>query len=308
MNVNHIALDLINKVFNDKGQETAKGNFSYHCPKCNHHKRKLEINLNQDSSSFGTFNCWVCNFKSKSPKPLLKIFKVHPEISEQIIKIFKIKGSNKEEENIKKLTSLPVEFKPFWIKNTKSKIYNQGKNYLSSRGLNSADIIKYNIGYCEEGLYQNKIIFPSYDSNNIPNFFVTKDILTERYKNPDYSRDIIFFENLINWKEPIVLCEGVFDAITIKRNAIPLLGKVMSNTLLKKIFEEGVKKIYLSLDSDAFKSQLKICEMLLNEGIDIYWVNLDAKDPNELGFENFYNIIYNTKKMTLKDLLQKKLL
>ena len=306
MNINHIALNLINKLFNDKGHETSKGNYSYFCPKCNHHKRKLEINLNQDSPNFGTFNCWVCNFKSKSPKALLKVFKTSDDNIAEIKKIFKIKG-NKEEISLKKLTELPKEFKPFWIQNKSSKIYNQGKNYLASRGLNQADIIKYNIGYCEEGEYKNKLIFPSYDENNKVNFFVTKDITTQNYKNPEFSRDIIFYENQINWNQPIIICEGVFDAITIKRNAIPLLGKVLSKQLLKKIFEKNVQKIYLSLDSDAFKSQLKICDMLIKEGIDIYWINLDAKDPNDLGFEQFYNIVYETKKMTLKDLIEKKL-
>ncbi len=33
------------------------------------------------------------------------------------------------------------------------------------------------------------------------------------------------FEIFINWNSPIIRCEGMFDAISIKRNAIPLLGK-----------------------------------------------------------------------------------
>ena len=43
----------------------------------------------------------------------------------------------------------------------------------------------------------------------------------EKYKNPDVSRDIIPFELFINWDLPIILCEGLFDAIAIKsRNLI----------------------------------------------------------------------------------------
>jgi hypothetical protein len=41
-------------------------------------------------------------------------------------------------------------------------------------------------------------------------------------------KNIIGFENMINWNVPIVLCEGAFDAIAIKRNAIPLFGKNIS--------------------------------------------------------------------------------
>ena len=36
---------------------------------------------------------------------------------------------------------------------------------LKKRGLSAHDIIKYNIGYCEDGEYTKKIIIPSYDLN-----------------------------------------------------------------------------------------------------------------------------------------------
>ena len=49
----------------------------------------------------------------------------------------------------------------------------------------------------------------------------------------------------INWNLPIILCEGAFDAMAIKRNAIPLFGKKISTTLMKKIIESNVEKIYL---------------------------------------------------------------
>jgi hypothetical protein len=52
------------------------------------------------------------------------------------------------------------------------------------------------------------------------------------------SRDIIGFELFINWNVPIILCEGVFDAIAIKRNAIPLLGKT-----IQKVNEKNHKFI-----------------------------------------------------------------
>ena len=51
---------------------------------------------------------------------------------------------------------------------------------------------------------------------------------------PKVSKDIIGFNLFINWNEPIVIVEGAFDAIAVKRNAIPLFGKV----ILDKLFEE----------------------------------------------------------------------
>ena len=46
---------------------------------------------------------------------------------------------------------------------------------------------------------------------------------------------------------PIILCEGLFDALAIKRNAIPLLGKNIQNNLMKKIVTSVVDKIYIAL-------------------------------------------------------------
>ena len=98
-----------------------------------------------------------------------------------------------------------------------------------NRGIRPADIVKYNIGYCEGGEYSNRIIIPSYDSEGVLNYFVSRAIYDGpmKYKNPKVSKDVIGFDLFINWKEPIVLCEGVFDAITIRRNAIPLFGKTI---------------------------------------------------------------------------------
>ena len=99
------------------------------------------------------------------------------------------------------------------------------------------DFIKYNVGYTTTGDYGGRIIIPSYSSSNRLNYFIGRTYENSyfKYKNPQSTKDIIFFENLINWNQPIVLCEGVFDAIAIKRNAIPLFGKTIPNNLMRKI-------------------------------------------------------------------------
>ena len=78
------------------------------------------------------------------------------------------------------------------------------------------------------------------------NYFVARAYYEEdkwKHKNPPTSKDIVGFELHVNWDMPIVLVEGAFDAIAIKRNAIPLFGKTISNTLKKRIVEKGVKQI-----------------------------------------------------------------
>jgi DNA primase len=154
------------------------------------------------------------------------------------------------------------------------------------------------------------IILPSYDCKGILNYFTARSFEKDpfiKYKNPVVSRNIIPFEIFINWNVPIVLCEGMFDAISIKRNAIPLLGKNIQSELMKKIVDSSVKKVYIALDKDAIKSSLKHCEMLMDEGKEIYLVDLKEKDPSEMGTERFINILQQTVPLTYGDLMEKKL-
>ena len=69
----------------------------------------------------------------------------------------------------------------------------------------------------------------------------------------------------------------------------------------------SVDKIYIALDKDAQKQALSFCEKLMNEGKEVYLVDMKDKDPSEMGFKNFINLISETYPLTLSGLLEKKL-
>ena len=288
---------------------TSKGNRAYHCPECKHHKLKLEVNLDESSSHFQSYQCWVCSFKGKK---LTTLFKKIEADSDKVNELrFLIKSSpkdNRQETTLKKV-SLPTEF--ISLLNPPSNLTaKQAIHYLNKRGISKIDILKYNIGYCEFGVYSNMIILPSYDSNGNLNYFTSRSFNKNskiKYKNPDVSRDIIGLELFINWNVPLVLCEGIFDAIAIKRNAIPLLGKNIQPELMKKIINSSVEKIYIALDKDAIKQALNFCETLMNEGKEVYLVDINEKDPSDMGFEKFTNLIQKTLPLTFSNLIENKL-
>ena len=172
------------------------------------------------------------------------------------------------------------------------------------------DILKYQIGYCENGRYANKIIIPTHSAEGTLEYFVARSFEKEpyvKYRNPSASRDIVPNEHLINWNVPVILCEGLFDAIAIKRNAIPLLGKNIQSSLMKKIVTSVVDKIYIALDRDAIKQALKFCEKLMAEGKEVYLVDLQDKDPSEMGFHLFTNHIQDAEELDLSSLMRYKL-
>ena len=76
---------------------------------------------------------------------------------------------------------------------------------------------------------------------------------------------------------------------------------------MKKILNSSVGKIYIALDKDAIKQSLNFCETLMNEGKEVYLVNLEDKDPSEMGFERFTNLVQQTIPLTFSNLLEKKL-
>ena len=304
--VNNLLVTLVGKVLG-RGKQTARGNYAYHCPFCQHHKPKLEINFTENKKGHNPWHCWVCNTRGKTIVSLLKRSKSY-EYIEEAQKLVP-KGQFVQEVEIVNTITLPSEFTSL-IDYPSDIMGKHALAYLKRRGIFMNDILKYNIGYCESGEYQNMVIIPSYDVNGNLNYFTARSFEKEpfrKYKNPSVSRDIVPFEMFINWSSPLVLCEGPFDAIAIKRNAIPLLGKNIQTNLMKKIVSSKVEKIYIALDSDAIKSALKFCERFMNEGKEVHLLEMDDKDPSELGFTNFTKLIQKSTPLTLSGLLAKKL-
>ena len=306
--VNQLLVTLVNSVLGS-GKPTARNNYAYHCPFCNHHKPKLEINFTENKEGDNPWHCWVCDKKGKSIIPLLYQFKASPDkISEAKSLVKDISPGYKKETKSNSL-KLPKEYINLSVDNN-SIIKKHALNYLKQRNITIKDILKYDIGYCEDGLYANMIIIPTYDLNGKLNYFIARSFRKDsfiKYKNPQISRDIIPNEHFINWDIPIILCEGVFDAIAIKRNVIPLLGKSLQSNLMKKLVTSKIKKIYIALDKDAIKQALRFCEILLAEGKEVYFVDMQDKDPSEMGFTNFTKLIQKTIPLTYSSLLEYKL-
>jgi len=293
-----------------QGKSTARGNRAYHCPECKHHKLKLEINLDDSSSNFQSYQCWVCGFKGKKLSSLFRKLSVDSDKLNQLKLLTNSQSSeNKNEVNNVQEILLPDEFIPLLSSPLNNLVAKKALHYLKTRNITKEDIIKYNIGYCEYGPYSNMIVIPSYDNKGKLNYFFGRSFEpgSSLKKNPPISRNIIPFELFINWNVPVILCEGMFDAMAIKRNAIPLLGKNMQSNLLKQLIKSSVQKIYIALDKDAIKQSLNFCEKLMNEGKEVYLIDLQDKDPSEMGFEKFTILTQNTKPLTLSNLIEKKL-
>ena len=298
-------INLLNRVLSSNGTKLRKQDeYMYWSPFISHHKPKLQINI-----TTGKWHCWVSNQGGHNLFQLFrKVGASNEHFSELTELVDDVPRYKKTKDTSKEVVQLPKEYKPLW-NGGDSIVKRHALSYLYKRDITDADILKYDIGYCDSGLYSNRIIIPSYDSDGKLNFFVGRDFYNGKmkYRNSPTSKDIIGFDLFINWDEPIILCEGVFDAMAFRRNAIPLFGKTVMKNLMKKIIESRVKTIYLGLDNDAIVDAVNITENFINNGIEVRMMNFKEKDPSETGFLNLLYLINRTKKTKFSDLMRVRL-
>jgi len=294
---------LINLLESVLGAAKNSGNEStFNCPFCNHHKKKLVINTVTEK-----WHCWVCGAKGIGAERIFKKLGAFDKIP-KLKSISKIKTFTKTDDKYEHV-SLPLGFIPMINGSSSSPEFRNAARYIKSRGLTKIDVLRYNIGYCEKGPYSGMVIIPSYDKDGVLNYFVGRSYYnsTFKHKNPKVSKDVIGLELLINWNKSINICEGVFDAITIGDNAIPIFGKFLPKKLKMKIKEKNVSRVNMVLDNDARKEALQLCEYLMSENIDVRMIEIpEGSDPNEMGKKKIKNLIDTTPTLDFRKIMEMK--
>lgn len=297
-------LALLQKVLGE-GKIVSKDEAMFVCPFSHHRKPKLAVNL-----STQRWQSWIdTNAKGRSIFSLFKRLQVPSNYFDELSRIVKLPKSSQTQETKEEYVSLPYEYKRLTETHTDFS-YAKAMKYLKNRGIESYDIERYDIGYCDKGDYAGRIIVPSYDVDNKLNYFLARDFTGNaylKYKNPPVSKDVVVFENQIDFSEPLILCEGVFDAMAIRRNAIALLGKNIPNKLKMRLIQHGVKEVSIVLDNDAFKNALYLSESLMNDNIKVRLVRMGSEDAADLGFKKVIERINSTDILDFGQLMQQKL-
>jgi DNA primase len=239
----------------------------FHCPKCNHHKLKLSVNIDK-----GVFKCWICDYSGTKISPLVRRFApsyyADWRLLEGEVDLDKYDTIFAEQEELPpQVIDLPENFQTLTGKKTRVK--RKALNYLYSRGFTDTDILAWKIGFCDFGEYQDRVIVPSFDVQGNLNFFIARSYTDDwmKYKNPKVSKDIIFNGLNVDWDSDIILVEGVFDAMKC-RNAIPLLGSTLrENSILFQRICEAKPNVYLALDDDVKDKEFGIAKRLREYGI-----------------------------------------
>ena len=257
----------------------------FHCPYCKHKKRKMSINVSKN-----VFKCWICDTTGKDLRRIVRKFGKFKQLQrwDELINrvdITKFEDTLFAKQSVyeQEIISLPEEFKSLANKATPFTSLAAIK-YLTKRDISKEDILHWKIGFCDTGEYANRIVIPSFNYSGKINYFVARSYIQnrKRYKNPAVSKDICFNELYIDWDSPLVITEGIFDAIKAGPNSIPLLGSTLreSSVLFQKIVSNDAP-VYLALDHDAAKKESKITSLLLEYGVELF--KIDTSGYEDVG-------------------------
>jgi len=272
--------------------------YLFACPACDHHKKKLSINVAKDK-----FKCWICEYRGNSIRRVVRKYGDFKQLKEwdkyeksvahdlqsfQEIMNEKLFGKKPEPEQETRIP-LPEEFKTL-TSNKLPLTASPAMRFLSDRGVTKTDILRWKIGYCGTGEYEGRVVIPSFSMTGHINYFVGRTYNNDwrKYMSPPVSKDIVFNELYVDWDSDLAIVEGVFDAI-VAGNAIPILGTTISER--SKVFKEIIKHdtpVYLALDADAEKKSLILIKQLLEYGVELYKVNITPySDVGEMSREEF---------------------
>ena len=222
------------------------------------------------------FHCWVCDWKGKSLVPILRLRGNTPELQEYLGEM-EDKPKTVVPERVYEQPKLPEGFKTL-SRPSASPYYRAAMAYLTSRGLDIGDVLRWKLGYCGEGEYRGRIMIPSFDEHGELNFVVGRSFYDDprSYKHENISKDIVWNEYMVDWDRPVVVTEGPFDAFKAEDNVVALQGSIMGSALFNKIVTTGVD-VQFAMDTDAFKKQMNIIGRLLRFGVTCWYVNLMGK-------------------------------
>jgi DNA primase len=274
------------------GYRQSSSEFLFACPFCGHHKKKMSVNF-----GINCFKCWVCDSRGKNLYRLVRKFGNYQQKQKWLeldgrldLSEFDQMFMEMNDEEIEQVTELPPHFVSLCNKHLP--ISSQRPlEYLYDRGITKKEILMWKIGFCTEGRYSGRIIVPSFNNAGNLNYFIARSYVGHRmkYLNPSISKNVIFNELFVDWNEPVILVEGLFDAITAGQNAIPILGSTLREE--SKLFQAIVlndSPVYLALDEDAQKKSDFMIKTLFRYDVDIKVIDTtNVEDVGSMNREQF---------------------
>lgn len=264
------------------------------CPDCG--RDKLYVYLDSDTSY-----CFRCG-----------VYKAYNN-GKTVISLEELKNTLKRHEELpKELSEIKVPRNFVELRDSKAeKFYTE---YLEGRGFSTIDIERSRLLFGLETTSENRtILLPVYMYHQL--VYYTKRVVKpglNRYENPkteevdNKKTNILFNFDNARASSTVVVCEGVFDAMTVGVNAIATFGKSLSEFQCRLI-EKNWNKIILALDPDAWDKNVSLWKRFRSKGKNVKILDIPGhKDLNDAGRELVISLLMKLEedKFTEIDLLR----
>jgi hypothetical protein len=160
--------------------------------------------------------------------------------------------------------------------------------YLRKRGVDERLWGPLHIGACLRGSHYERVVIPLFDTEGVLFGWVARSWSGGKpptLNSPGMVRGMFNEAALfVDTEEPVVVVEGVMDALTLYPHAVAVLGKPIENQI--QMLCASKRPIAVALDGDARDESWALAERLSFEGKDAWFVALPPRaDPNDLGRE-----------------------
>lgn len=313
---------LIDKYLGGHDHVEQGNQYYYYCPNCHWKNPRFSLNFDKD-----VYHCWYCGFAGSSMLYLLYYLNASAEdIREAKIFLNKEELLNREDHNASELhyeilsmmkgkserriqQIFPEKHWKVLHKHRKDDFFfRRAYVYLrKKRGMSDYEIYLYNIQFDEKEL---ALVLPSYDLKGRLNFYTHHYFEGGYYKNAEGNKktDIIFNEYHLDFRQPVIVTEGYYDAVNIGHNAVPILGTYIQSPLIYKFVAYDTPMVYLFLDGDAQRSSVAISKYLSDFGVPNKIVDTpEGEDGNSLKRERIAELLEDSQKYNFESLIKKKL-
>lgn len=202
----------------------------------------------------------------------------------------------------KRSVKLPEEFK--LLHNSSSCVANQAKRYLYKRGITAQQIESHGMGYCTSGEYDQRVIIPIVQEDQMK-FWVARRFNTTVYpkeKSPHSEfyqwkkSEVIFnLDTAVKTYNSLVICEGIFDALSWGNIGVALLGKTLYEPQLVSLLQYRdliTDGVYVCLDADATESTIKLATEL-SQYFETYVITI----PEEFDDPNYFLVTHSKQQL-----------
>jgi DNA primase len=160
-------------------------------------------------------------------------------------------------------------------KDSKNPEIRRALNYLEGRGIGERDLWYFKLGLSHEGMFDNRLIIPSFDRKGKVNFLAGRALMP--YQKIKYflsktpKKEIIFNEINIDWSQELTITEGPFDLIKCNDNATCMNGSSLpSDSLLFVKIVQNKTPVLLALDEDMqYTKTPKLVRLFMKYGVSV---------------------------------------